>query len=116
MSIPLRCGLSREGRSRTLPGMYATGTGQDRPRGAYLLRSSLLLLILSAGRLLVLVQPLLIFSVADVNHVHPGVRHLIDGAVAVADPLIRIGVVLVGFRVVVESRDVDDRALRERRR
>ena len=58
----------------------------------------------------------LVFVVGQVDDVHPGVRHFVDGAIAVADPLIRIGIVGVVLRVVVPRADLDHRALREHRR
>ena len=51
---------------------------------------------------------LLVLSIRQVVDVHPGVRHLVDGAVAVADPLFGVGVVLVRLGVVVPGGDVDD--------
>ena len=57
-----------------------------------------------------------VLRVGQVDDVHPGVGHLVHGAVAVAHPLIRIGIALVVLGVVVARRDVDDRALREGRR
>ena len=54
--------------------------------------------------------------VGHVGDVDPRVRHLVHGAVAVADPLRRIRVRLVGRRVVVPRGDADDGALRQQRR
>src|SRR5262245_29160312 len=59
--------------------------------------------------------PILILGIAQVIDIHPRMRHLVDSAIAVADPLIGIGIVLVGSRVVVVGGDVDHRSLRERR-
>src|SRR6185503_19508556 len=59
---------------------------------------------------------LLVVLVAHVGDVDPGVRHLIDGAIAPADPLIRIGVVLVAGGVVVPRGDAEHGAPREERR
>src|SRR6185503_15639416 len=54
-----------------------------------------------------------VFLVGQVNDVHPGVRHFIDGPVAVADPLVRIGIERVRPRVVMPRGHVDDRPLGE---
>src|SRR5262245_57021241 len=59
--------------------------------------------------------PILILGVAQVIDVHPRMRHLVHRAIAVADPLIGIGIVLVGSRVVVVGGNVDHRSLGERR-
>src|SRR5688500_4402144 len=48
-----------------------------------------------------------VVGVVHVGHVDPGVRHLVDGAVAVADPHVRIGVGLLGRGVVVPRGDLD---------
>src|SRR5262245_58195203 len=81
-------------------------------------RSYVSLLLRAGGlhRLLACGLPLLILGVAEVVDVHPRVGHFVDRPVSVSNPLIGIGVVLVGLRVVVERRDVDHRALWERRR
>src|SRR5947208_6431466 len=55
----------------------------------------------------------LVFVVGQIDNVDPGVSHFIDCAVAVAHPLIRIGIVLVVPGVVVPRRHVDDGSLRE---
>jgi hypothetical protein len=44
--------------------------------------------------------------VAHVDDVDPGVRHFVDGAIAPADPLVRIGIALLRRRVVVPRRDL----------
>src|SRR5271165_7297902 len=66
--------------------------------------------------LLVLRGPLLVVFVAHVGYVHPGMRHFIDGAVAVSDPLIRIWIVLIRGGVIVPGYDVDHGAFGEHRR
>src|SRR5580658_6532669 len=70
----------------------------------------------SASRLrLVRFGPGLVVLVADVGDVHPRVTHLVDRAIAKANPLVRIRVELVGGRIVVPGSDVNDGALREHR-
>ncbi len=81
------------------------------------IRLLLLLLLSVAGRLRrALLKELFVFLVGEIHAVHPGVRHLVDCAIAVTHPLVRIRVVLVRLRVVVEGGHVDDRSLREHRR
>src|SRR5262245_7906788 len=55
----------------------------------------------SGGLRLALRQERAVFLVAQVNDVDPCMRHFIDGTVAVANPLVWIGIVLIGSRVVV---------------
>src|SRR5207302_9318955 len=50
--------------------------------------------------LLVLRSPFLVVIVAHVGHIHPSMRHLIDGPVSVANPLVRIRIVAIFVRVV----------------
>ena len=54
--------------------------------------------------------------VAHVGDVDPRVGHLVDRAIAPANPLSRVGVALLGGRVVVPRGDLQDRALRKQRR
>ena len=42
-------------------------------------------------------QPLLILGVGEINHVHPVVRHLVDGAIAVATHWSGSGLLLLFF-------------------
>src|SRR5206468_8545591 len=51
---------------------------------------------------------LLVVVVGDVD---PGVAHLVDGAIAPADPLIGIGIRLVVLGVVIPREEVEDRPL-----
>src|SRR5262245_423602 len=80
--------------------------------------SALLLLFLRGpgALLLALRRDAVEVFLAQIRHVHPGVRHLVDRAIAVPDPLPRIRIVLVGRRVVVPRGDHDDSALWEDRR
>src|SRR5579863_3869083 len=50
--------------------------------------------------------PILIILVGDVGDVHPGVGHLIDCAIAPADPLIGIGIVFIRRRIIVPGHHV----------
>ena len=86
------------------------GRRQDRVRRGCQDRS-----IAVAGSALLLGEVRLIIFFADVGDVHPGVRHLIDGAIAPADPLIGIRIVLVVGGVVVPRDRVDDGALGQHR-
>src|SRR5439155_3724856 len=54
-------------------------------------------------------RALLVLRVVDVEDTHPREAHLVDRALAVADPVARVRVVLVRRRVVVPRGDVDDR-------
>ena len=60
--------------------------------------------------------PVGVVVVGNIGDVHPAVRHFVHGAIAVADPLIGIRIVLVRFGVVVPRRHVNDRPLRKHRR
>src|SRR5262245_34152964 len=66
-------------------------------------KRSLLLLAIGRGRHLRLtsVDFLVEVVVAHVGDVDPRVRHLVDRAVAPADPLARVGIALLRRRVVV---------------
>ena len=44
--------------------------------------------------------PRVVFLVVDVGHIHPGVPHFVHRSVAVADPLVRIGIVRIGPMLV----------------
>src|ERR1700686_752870 len=55
--------------------------------------------------------PLLIVVIGDVSDVHPGVRHLVDGALTPADPLVGVGIVWVGGGVVMPGGNAEYRAL-----
>src|SRR5579884_3989201 len=55
-------------------------------------------------------DPILVVIFGNIRHVDPGVRHLVDGAVAIADPLVGVGIVGVCRRVVVPGGDMDDGA------
>src|SRR6188474_1800356 len=68
------------------------------------------------GLQLSLVHALLVLGVVDVEQADPRKAHLVDSALAVADPVPRVRVVLVGGGVVVPRGDVDDRPRRENRR
>jgi len=46
----------------------------------------------------------------------PCVRHLVDRAVAPSYPLVRIGIVRIGGRVIVPGGNLDHRAFRQHRR
>src|SRR5690349_39736 len=63
-------------------------------------------------RLLPRVDALLVIRFVDVEQAHPREAHLVDRPLAVADPVARVGVVLVRRRVVVPRGDVDDRSRR----
>src|ERR1043165_3694775 len=80
-------------------------------------KRSLLLLLLALGGVthlrLARVDFLREVVVAHVSDVDPGVRHFVAGAIAPANPLARIGVALLGGRVVVPRGDLEDRALRQ---
>src|SRR5690606_994388 len=79
-------------------------------RGSVTTRSARLLLLLirrGARPLLPLREELAIAFLVEVRDRDPRVRHLVRRAVADAHPLIRVGVVLVVFRVVV-PRGQDD--------
>src|SRR6266700_155781 len=65
---------------------------------------------------LMLGKPFLIIIFADVGDVHPSVCHLVDGALAPADSLVRVGIVRVGGGIVMSGGDADYRALWEHRR
>src|SRR5436190_2084781 len=53
---------------------------------------------------------LLIFLFAEIDPADPRETHLVDRAVAVANPVLRIGIGAVGGRVVVPADDVNHRA------
>ena len=57
-----------------------------------------------------------VVGVVHVGDVHPGVRHLVDRAIAVAHPHVGIGVGAVGRGVVVPPGDLQDGALGQQRR
>src|ERR1700731_4914276 len=65
---------------------------------------------------LVLRRPGAVILVADISDLDPGMRHLVHGALSVADPLLRIGVVRIVAGVVVPGSDLDDSALGQHRR
>src|SRR3954453_8696575 len=69
--------------------------------------SDLLLLLLGvvAGLRLALFKQRIVILVAEIHAVHPGMRHLVNRAIAVTRPLLRIRVVLVRLGVVVEGGD-----------
>src|SRR5215204_6233783 len=62
------------------------------------------------------VEPLFVLRIVDVEQADPGEAHLVDRALAVANPVARVRVVLVGRRVVVPRGHVDDRSRRQNRR
>src|SRR5437867_3883321 len=61
---------------------------------------------LFGGLRLALRNERVVFLVTQISDVYPGVRHFVDRTIPIAHPLIRIGVVLVGPRVVVPRRHV----------
>src|SRR5438552_1740537 len=73
-------------------------------------------LMLFMRRFLPRLDSLLIIGFVDIEEAHPREAHLVDRALAVAHPIPRIGVVLVGRGVVVPRGDVDDRSRRQDRR
>src|SRR5437868_1713346 len=58
----------------------------------------------------------LVLGLVDVEEADPCEAHLVDRPLAVADPVARVGVVLVGRGVVVPRGDVDDRPRGQNRR
>src|SRR3954453_20057837 len=58
----------------------------------------------------------LVFLGRQVDPPDPRESHFVDRPVAVANPVLRIGVVLIGRRVVVPADDVDHRSGRHERR
>src|SRR5437588_1127558 len=59
---------------------------------------------------------LLVLVLVDVEEADPRKAHLVDRALAVADPVARVRVVFVRRRVVVPRGDVNDRPGRQNRR
>src|SRR5712672_3430472 len=64
----------------------------------------------------VLGEPFFIVVFGYVGDVHPSVCHLVDRALAPADPLVRVGIVWVGGGVVMPGGNADHRSLWENRR
>src|SRR5437763_1784947 len=62
------------------------------------------------------VDALLEIRFVDVEQAHPREAHLVDRALAVADPVARVRVVLVRGRVVMPRGDVNHRARGQERR
>lgn len=64
-------------------------------------------------RLRMICHPLLIVLIADISDIDPGMRHFIDGTIAPSHPLLRIGIVGAGCRIIVPRHHVDNRTLRQ---
>src|SRR5579863_4058892 len=82
---------------------------------AWVMTSPLRRLALRAqfGVRLVSGKPLFVVVFSNVGNVHPRMAHFVDRPVAVADPLVWIGVVRIGRGVVVPGGYPDDGALRK---
>src|SRR5437773_10397979 len=56
--------------------------------------------------------PRSVILIADIGDVHPGVAHFVNGAIAESDPLIGIGIVGIGTRIVVPGSNTNHGAFR----
>src|SRR4051794_3658797 len=95
---PIECGTDARHRLRDSPRRSAVAAARESGRTCEETRHRrvssmcrsiqaallLLLLVLGRRRLLLVGQPLLVLGVGEVDDVHPGVRHLVDRAIAVA--------------------------------
>src|ERR1700722_3890673 len=61
-------------------------------------------------------SPSLVVFAANIGYVHPCVAHLVNRAIAISAPLIRVGIPFVGRGVVIPGGNVNDRTLRKHRR
>src|SRR6266581_5932714 len=110
----LRYAASRPAHCRPVPPRKARRRRGRRRRTD--LRVSSLLVPVSRrfrGFTLACFEERLVFVVGQIDDVDPGVSHFIYCTVAVAHPLIGIGIVLVVAGVVVPRRHVDDGSLGE---